>query len=469
MNPEEFRKNALEVVEWMTRYMEEAENYPVKPKVSPGAIYSSLPDSPPMENESFDNIMNDFSQLILPGMTHWQSPGFYAYFPANASPPSILAEMITATLGAQCMMWETSPAATELEEKVMDWLKEMIGLPKAFHGVIQDTASTATLVAILSARERITEFQSNEIGFLTNRYRIYCSTEAHSSVEKAVKIAGFGKQNLVKIETGAELAMKPEKLEEAIREDIQAGLIPVCVVAALGTTGTCSFDPLATVAQICNRFHVWLHVDAAYAGTAFILPEYRHYMNGVEHADSFVFNPHKWMFTNFDCTAYFVKSKESLVRSFEIMPEYLKTKNDKIVNNYRDWGIQLGRRFRALKLWFVIRSMGTEGIRRRIRSHIEWAGKAKDMLKAYPGIEVFEPQNMGLVCFRYVPSGKEGLDVDAFNREWLSAINDSGRLYLSHTMINKQFFLRMSIGQTNASWEHAEKSLSFMTGLLKDQ
>jgi aromatic-L-amino-acid decarboxylase len=458
MNSKEFRRNAHKVADWMADFMEGIEKYPVKSTCAPGEVLSALPVHPPAEGEAFDVLMDDVERTILPGITHWQSPNFFAYFPANTSGPSILAEMITATLGAQCMMWETSPAAAELEERMMEWLKEMTGLPAGFSGVIQDSASTATLVALISARERITEFQTNEIGFLTNRYRVYCSSEAHSSVEKAVKIAGLGKQSLVKVDVDQSLRMIPEKLEESLAEDIKAGLIPCCVVAALGTTGTCSFDPLHEIAAICKRFHVWLHVDAAYAGSAFVLPAFRHYLKGIEKADSYVFNPHKWMFTNFDCSAYFVKNKGSLIRSFEILPEYLKTRNDRKVNNYRDWGIQLGRRFRALKLWFVIRSMGAEGIRKKISDHIHWAANLAEIIRKEPGFELFEPQNMGLVCFRIVADGKTDEAIDLMNQQLLNQLNDSGSVYLSHTKIHQRYFLRMSIGQTEVQEKHVEQA-----------
>ncbi len=465
MKPSEFRTYVHEVADWMADFYENIENYPVKSTVSPGDITAKLPESPPEEPEEFERMLEDVDKIILPGMTHWQSPNFFAYFPANSSYPSILAEMITATLGAQCMVWETSPAAAELEETVMNWLKEMIALPKNFEGVIQDSASTSTLIALLSARERISDFQINEIGFLTNKYRIYCSEEAHSSVDKAVKIAGFGHQSLVKIEVDDQLRIIPESLEEAIKADILAGLIPTCVVAALGTTGTVAIDPLLPLTEICRKYRVWLHVDAAYAGTALVLPEKRDMIQGIEAVDSFVFNPHKWMFTNFDCSAYFVKDKGQLIRTFEIMPEYLKTKNDRLVNNYRDWGIQLGRRFRALKLWFVIRSMGTEGIREKVASHIMWAGELAELIRDADDFELWEPQNLGLVCFRLKPTlMAESEALNDLNRQFLDHLNQSGKLYLSHTSMKNKFILRFAIGQTYVTREHIRKAWEFIYG-----
>jgi aromatic-L-amino-acid decarboxylase len=455
MDINEFKKQAHELVDWMAGYFENIEDYPVRSKLSPGDILKKLPKSPPNEGEEFSNIMKDFNDIIIPGISHWQSPNFFAYFPANSSYPSVLAEMLTATLGVQGMIWETSPAAAELEEMVMNWLKKMTGLPAGWHGAIQDTASTSTLVALLSAREIITEFQTNEIGFLTNKYRIYCSTETHSSVEKAVKIAGFGKQSLTKIEVDDQLRLRPEKLEETIKADIMEGLIPCAVVAALGTTGTGAIDPLKPIGKLCERFKIWLHVDAAYAGSALVIEQYRDMLEGIELADSFVFNPHKWMFTNFDCSAYFVKDKKTLTRTFEIMPEYLKTKTDKSVNNYRDWGIQLGRRFRALKLWFVIREMGVTGIQKRIQNHIAWAAELADLMRMHPGFQVIEPQNFGLVCF-YI-KGKEEPDIEKtnqLNKNILENINNSGEIYMSHTKVMGRFIIRLVVGQTYIERKH---------------
>ena len=459
MNIEEFRKHGHELIDWICEYYKGIENFPVKSRVQPGEIKSWLPKSPPESGEDFKQIMSDFEEKILPGITHWQSPNFFAYFPANSSRPSVLAELLTATLGVQGMVWETSPAATEMEEVVMNWLKEMTGLPSSFHGVIQDTASTATLVAILSARERITEFQVNQIGFLTNKYRIYCSEEAHSSIDKAAKIAGFGKQALTKIETDEALRMIPEKLEEAIKNDIYEGLIPTCVVSAIGTTGTVAIDPLQEIATICKRYKVWHHVDAAYAGSAMVLEENRKYLQGIEEADSFVFNPHKWMFTNFDCSAYFVKDRDSLVKTFEIMPEYLKTGRDEQVNNYRDWGIQLGRRFRALKLWFVIRTFGVEDIKEKIRNHISWAGELAGEIRKDKSFILHEPQNLGLICFRLALPGIENLEErNKINMEFLDSINKTGKAYLSHTKVKEEFTLRMSVSQTDVTRDHVFKT-----------
>jgi aromatic-L-amino-acid decarboxylase len=452
----DFRKHAHEFVDWMADYLEGVEEYPVKSQVKPGDIIKQLADSPPEKGEPIQKIFRDFQEIILPGMTHWQSPNYFAYFTANSSYPSVLAEMLTATLAAQCMVWETSPAAAELEEKVMNWLKEMLGLPAEWHGVIQDTASTATLVSLLTAREKHSDFQVNERGFDDHdNWRIYTSTEAHSSIEKAVKIAGFGKKNLVLIEVDDALAMKPESLRAAIEKDIKAGLKPLCVVVAMGTTGTLAIDPLHKISIICKEHSLWLHVDAAFAGTALVLPENRWMSIGMERVDTFVFNPHKWMFTNFDCSAYYVRDKEALIRTFEILPEYLKTKTRGTVNDYRDWGIQLGRRFRALKLWFVLRNYGVSGIREKVDFHIDLAKKLAGKIKQDQDFELVEPQHLNVVCFRYHPDWIEDtINVNAYNESLNRKLNESGKIYLTHTGVNGVYTLRMVVAQTYVTEKH---------------
>ncbi len=458
-NIDEFRQYAHELVDWMANYLENIESYPVKSQVQPGDIYSSLPDNAPVQGEPFDQIFSDFKQLIIPGITHWQSPNFFAYFPANSSLPSVLGEMLTATLGAQCMLWETSPAAAELEEKCMEWIKEMLALPAHFIGHLQDTASTATLCAILTAREKQTDFKINQRGFKSNHYRVYCSTQTHSSIEKATKIAGIGRENVVQIEVDEDLRLKPEALIDAIEKDIEEGKQPTCVVATLGTTGTTAIDPLRPIANICKKYTIWLHVDAALAGTALILPEFRWMNDGLEEADSFVFNPHKWMLTNFDCTAYYVKDKDTLLRTFSILPEYLKTQQQGLVNDYRDWGIPLGRRFRALKLWFVIRSFGIEGIQNIIRNHITIAQKLSVEIAAHPNFEVLTPTVLNLICFRYIH--KKMLTpktINAFNQKVLEKVNASGKAYMTHTKINGRFAIRLVVGQANTTEQHARNA-----------
>jgi len=459
MDPEIFRQEAHKLVDWITDYYKEIEKYPIKAACKPGSVIAAIPGSPPAEPEKMTNIFNDFERIIMPGITHWQSPGFFAYFPANTSFPSMLAEMLTSALGAQCMKWETSPAATELEEALMNWLRQMIGLPDGFKGVIQDTASTATLCAILSARERATGFSINNEGFhISSSLRVYCSSEAHSSVEKAVKVAGIGKNNLVKISTDEDYRLKPALLEEAILRDIGQGMKPICVVAAFGTTGSTAIDPLSAVADICQKYGLWFHVDAAYAGSALILPEYRPLAAGVEHADSFVFNPHKWLFTNFDCSAYFVRNSETLINTFKLVPEYLKTQIPDQVTDYSNWGIQLGRRFRALKLWFVIRSYGLQGLQEKLRNHMTIAGELKSWILQHPDFELLAPVTFNLVCFRFHPGGIDDLiTLNQLNERLLLAVNTTGAIYISHTKLQEKYTLRLVASQTHVELEHVRK------------
>jgi aromatic-L-amino-acid/L-tryptophan decarboxylase len=459
MKPDEFRKHAHELVDWMAGYLENVENYSVKSLVEPGSIFNKIPGKPPERSEPFSALMKDLDEIIMPGITHWQNPNFFAYFPSNSSPPSILAEMIMSTLGAQCMIWETSPAAAELEEKMMIWLRDMIGLPSMFEGVIQDSASTATLAAILTAREKSTGFSINTEGAKhSGTLRIYCSDQTHSSVEKAVKISGIGKNNLVRIPVRDDFSMDPEKLKEEVALDIKKGFIPCCVVATIGTTGTTAVDPLRAIGEICNENNIWLHVDAAMAGTALILPEFQWMLDGREFIDSFVFNPHKWMFTNFDCTAFFVRDAGSLIKTFEILPEYLKTRTRGKVNDYRDWGVPLGRRFRALKLWSVIRFYGTEGLREKIRYHIRIASQLSEMISKEADFEILAPVIISVVCFRFIPDGYNEEQINSLNEKLNHRLNDSGKLYLTHTVLKGKYTLRMVTAQTNVTLAHVEKA-----------
>ncbi|MEB8346396.1 aminotransferase class I/II-fold pyridoxal phosphate-dependent enzyme [Flavobacteriaceae bacterium KMM 6898] len=469
MNIDEFRKQAHLMADWMADYMEQVEEYPVKSQVAPRTIYDQINSGIPEQGEGMNPIFKDFKEIILPGITHWQNPNFFAYFQANTSRPSILAEMLTATLGIQGMKWETSPAATELEEKMMEWLGEGIGIPKEWVGVIQDSASMATLSAILTARERLSNYQINEEGFEGYfNLRVYCSDQTHSSIEKGAKIAGVGKRNVIKIPTNDLLEMRPDLLSQQIERDIKEGYKPLCIVAALGTTGTLAMDPLDAIGKIAKKYNIWLHVDAAYAGAAFLLPEYQGLMNGIEKADSFVFNPHKWLFTNFDCTAYFVKDQKGLVNTFSILPEYLKTASDGLVNNYCDWGIPLGRRFRSLKLWFVMRHYGMEGLQKLLRFHIGLASWLETEIKKDPTFQLVVPRSMNLICFRFVPEGVDDQELlNDINAQLLQKLNASGNLYLTHTKINGKYTLRMSIGQTNVEQSHVEKAWNSIQEVAK--
>jgi len=471
MTNQEFRKYAHELVDWMADYLETLEQYPVKPSVKPGDIKAQLPHHAPEQGEAFEQIFQDFKDIIVPGMTHWQHPKYFAYFPAMNSEPSILAEMLTATLGAQCMIWLTSPAAEELEERTMEWLRDMLGLPQHFTGVIQDTASTATLVALLTAREVASDFRINQSGWQGDeKYRIYASTQAHSSIDKAVRIAGFGIDNLVKIGVDENYAMIPSQLAQAIRQDIRDGYRPLCVVSCIGTTSSTAIDPVESIATIAKLHGLWHHVDAAYAGSALLLPELRWMGEGLESADSFVFNPHKWMLTNFDCSAYFVKDKTALVNTFSILPEYLKTAADQEVNNYRDWGIQLGRRFRALKLWFVIRSYGIEGLREKIRQHIEWAQWLKMQVEQAPDFELMAPVPLNLVCFRHHPTGvDEEVELERINSKLLQNLNDSGKIFLTQTKLNGTYVLRLVGGTNHLTFEDVQEAWALVRELTEEE
>ena len=458
MKTDQFREEAHRLADWMADYFEQIEDYPVTPDVQPGEISAKLPLKAPREPETFDKIFSDFESIIIPGMTHWESPNFMAYFPANNSFPSILAEMLTAALGAQCMSWITSPAATELEERMMEWLRDMTGLPESWSGVIQDTASTSTLCALLMAREKKTGFDINEHGFKgDNRFTVYCSSETHSSIEKDVKIAGFGRKNLRKVEVDETYAMRPDALEQAIRSDLEDGHTPVCVVATLGTTGSTAIDPLPAISTICQKYELFLHVDAAYAGTALLLPDMRWMIEGIEGVDSFVFNPHKWMFTNFDCSAFYVQDEGLLVKTFEIMPEYLKTPEDQRVKNYRDWGIQLGRRFRALKLWYVIRSYGIKGLQQKIRTHIRLAQQLANIIRESENYELLAPVPFNLVCFRYHPPHIDDEEMlDSLNEQLVNEIRKTGDLFLTHTRLDGKYTIRMVTGNTHVRKKHVD-------------
>lgn len=460
-----FRQYAHQLVDWMADYLEQLDQRPVMAPCEPGQIYAQIPAQPPEQGEPFETIFADFQTCILSGITHWQHPRFFGYFPANSSPPSILAEMLTATLGVQCMSWLTSPAATELEQRVLEWLRTLLGLPEYWTGVIQDTASTATFCAILSARERASAGWSNRHGLQgLPVYTVYCSQEAHSSIEKAVRMAGLGSESLRKIPVDADFAMQSEILAAQIQQDRAAGYSPLCVVAAFGTTGSTALDPLEAIADICQREGLWLHVDAAYAGSALMLPEIRSLATGLEAADSFVFNPHKWLLTNFDCSVYYVRDPQCLINTFALTPEYLKTPQDSQVVNYRDWGPQLGRRFRALKLWFVLRSYGAEQLRTLLRQQLAWAQELAAQIQVQPDFELLAPVPLNLICFRAVPSGLPAEALDDFNARLLQRLNASGYLFMTHTRLQGHYALRWVIGQTRVtandiwqSWQYVQK------------
>ena len=456
MQPDEFRRHAHVLVDWMADYLRDVGTLPITPAVAPGDIRRQVAAAPPIDGEPFEALLEDFRRVIVPGMTHWNHPGWFAYFPCNNSPPSILGEMLTATIGAQGMSWATSPAATELEQVVMDWLRQMLGLPPEWVGVIQDTASTATLVALLTARERATNGRAGAEGLAAAGapLTVYASREAHSSIDKAVKLAGYGLGMLRHVETDDAYALRPEALAGALEADRAAGRRPACVVASVGTTSSTAIDPLRPIAELCRRHGAWLHVDAAYAGAAAIVPELRPMFDGMEQADSIVFNPHKWLLTNFDCTAYLVRDPAALLGTFQATPEYLRTAYDAEVVNYRDWGIPLGRRFRALKLWFVIRSYGVEGLRSIVHRHVALARELAGWIDADPEFELMAPVPFGLVCFRWVPGGRSDEEIDALNARLMAAVNARRERYLTHTRLNGRYAIRLVVGQRTTGREH---------------
>ncbi len=456
MNTEDFRKHAHGLVDWMADYLETVESYPVRAQTEPGEIADQLPAEAPEQAEEMAAILADFQRIVLPGMTHWQHPNFFAYFPANSSPPSILAEMLTATLGAQCMLWQTSPAATEMETRMMEWLGQICGLPGEFAGVIQDSASSGILCGLLTAREKALDGRGNQAGLAgQERLTVYTSNQTHSSTEKNVKILGLGAENLRKIPVDPGFAMLPTALEAAIEKDKAAGALPACVVASLGGTGVGAIDPLRPIGEICRRHNLFLLVDAAWAGSALILPEERWMIDGIEYVDALVFNPHKWLFTNFDCSAYFVRDPDALVRCLTILPDYLKSRETGAVIDYRDWSVPLGRRFRALKLWFVLRSYGVEGLRAKLRDHIAWARELAGWIDAEPEFELASPRRLSLMSFRFCPPGIDDQQaLNELNLRLLEALNDSGKLYLTQHRIDGRFVIRFVVGQTYTQRHH---------------
>jgi aromatic-L-amino-acid/L-tryptophan decarboxylase len=458
MSAEEFRRQAHAVVDWVADYLGRIESFPVLSRARPGEIRAQLPASAPEHGEAFATVLADVERIVLPGITHWQSPNFYAYFPANASGPAILGDLLSSGFGVQGMLWSTSPACTELETLVLDWLVPMLGLPAHFRstgtggGVIHDSASSASLCALLAGRERATRFASNGAG-CDGRLVAYCSTQTHSSVEKAAKIAGIGARNLRQIDVDADFRMRPESLARQIAADVRAGLVPCFVCATVGTTSSYAVDPVREIARICREHGIWLHVDAAMCGTAALCPEFRFIHDGVEFADSYCFNPHKWMFTNFDCDCFYVADRKHLIETLSVLPEYLRNQATEsgAVIDYRDWQVPLGRRFRSLKLWFVIRHYGIEGLRHHIREHVRLAQRFAAWVGADARFELAAPSPLNLVCFRL----RAG---DAATGRLMEALNASGDLYLTHTKLDGRFTLRLCVGQTHTGARHVENA-----------
>jgi aromatic-L-amino-acid decarboxylase len=463
MTPEEFRRWGHAVIDWLAEYRGRVEDLPVLSQVSPGDIRAALPAAAPQHGEPFDALLADVDRVIVPGVTHWQSPNFFAYFPGNASAPSILGELLSAGLGVQGMMWVTGPACTELETHVLDWLVDMMDLPKSFKsdstggGVIQDSASSAALCAILAARERATAGRVNRAG-ADGKLVAYASTETHSSVAKGIRIAGIGADNLRVVGVDPDFAMRPHELAQRIDADRAAGLQPFFACATVGTTSSQAMDPLRPIGEVCRERRVWMHVDAAMAGTAALCPELRGFHDGVELASSYCFDPHKWMFTNFDCSVLWVTDRRALIDALSITPDYLRNRASESgeVIDYRDWHVPLGRRFRSLKLWFVIRHYGVEGLRRHLRAHVACARELRSSIERDRRFELAAPTPLNLVCFRH----RGG---DAANQTLLERLNSSGRLYLTSTRLDGRLTLRMSIGQTSTERRHVEAAWRSIT------
>lgn len=447
MNNEDFRHWSRKAADWGADYRETLRERPVRAQTQPGEIAVQIADVPPEAAEPMEQIFADFEQKILPGMTHWQHPRFFAYFPANAAPVSVVAEYLVTVMAAQCMLWQTSPAATELETRVIDWLRQALGLPEGFSGVIQDSASSATLAAVLTMRERALEWQGNKEGLSgQSRLRIYSSDQVHTSIDRAIWVAGIGEDNLVRIPAGGRFrAMDVAALEAAILADKERGFLPAGIIACVGGTSVGGTDDIAAVAAIAQKYGLYLHVDAAWAGSAMICPEFRHFWAGIEGADSIVFNPHKWLGAQFDCSVQFIRDPDSLVRTLAIKPEYLKTHGKDGIINYSEWSVPLGRRFRALKLWFLLRAHGLEGLRSMIRNHVAWAEALATRIAAEPGFELVSDPMLSLFSFRHAPEGVG--DLDAHNQRLVNAINDDGRIYLTQTRVDGRFAIRFQVGQ----------------------
>jgi aromatic-L-amino-acid decarboxylase len=451
MSPDEFRQRGFAAVEWIARYLESVESYRVQPEVAPGDIRALIPAHPPEHPEPWESILADLDRVVLPGVTHWQSPNWFAYFPANSSGPSVLGDLVSSGLGVQGMLWVTSPACTELETHVLDWLVELLGLPDRFRsnglggGVIQDSASSANLCAALAARERAGGVQ------MLPRLRCYTSTEAHSSVEKGLRIAGLAPAQVRLVETDDDFALRPEALASAIEADVADGLVPFLVVATVGTTSSLAIDPVAAIGDVCSRHGAWLHVDAAMAGSAAVVPDLRFVNDGLEHADSWCFNPHKWLFTTFDCDVMYVADRAPLLSALGNLPEYLRnapTESGTVID-YRDWQVPLGRRFRALKLWFVLRHYGAEGLRHHVSEHVALAREFGGWVEGDPRLERLAPVHLNLVCFAHV-------DGDDATKRLLDALNRTGAVALTHARLGGRLAIRVSIGQMNTTRRHVE-------------
>ena len=463
MPPEEFRRHAREVVDWIADYLEGVGDYPALAQVKPGEIRDALPATPSEEGEEFGPILDEFREKILPGVTHWNHPGFLAYFGITASGPGILGEMLASALNINAMVWRSSPAGTELEEQAVDWLRQMLELPEEFEGVINDTASSSSLYALAAAREARHPEAGDGGLWEVPRSRIYTSQESHSSIDKAVITLGFGRKGIRRVEVDDEFRMRPAAVREAIETDLEIGVEPVAVVATLGTTSTTSVDPVGELAEIAREFGLWLHVDAAYAGPAAMVPELRHHFVGWEEADSIVVNPHKWLFTPIDCSVLYCRRPEMLRGAFSLTPDYLKTSEEGAARNLMDYGVALGRRFRALKLWFVLRYFGHTGVVDRIRGHLALAQMTREWIDEAPDWEVLAPVPFSTVVFRYSPAGTDPTRQDELNQTILDRVNASGEVFLSHTVLHGRLCLRIAIGNLRTEADRIQRAWELLT------
>lgn len=462
----ELERHGRELLAWIAAYLEHPERYPVVSPLTPGAVRDSLPSAPPRAGESLEQILADFESKILPGITHWNHPGFFAYFSISSSIPGILAELLISALDVNAMLWKTSPAATELEQLTMDWLRQLLGLGEGWFGLINDTASISTMLALAAAREAKPELAIRSRGMAGRAdlpvLRVYCSEHAHSSVDKGALTLGLGLENVVHIPSDAEFRMRPDLLRAAIEADVAAGFLPLACVATVGTTSSTSIDPVREIAAICKPGGIWLHVDGAYGGVAAVSPRYRHVLDGVELADSLVVNPHKWLFTPIDCSAFYTRHPDVLKRAFSLVPEYLVTREQDDVVNLMDYGVQLGRRFRALKLWMVIRAFGAEGLAARLERHCALARTFAGWVSAERGWELVAPVPFSLVCFRHAPAGATEAECDRLNAEILHRVNESGEAYLSHTRLAGQYVLRLAIGNIRTEERHLTRAWTLL-------
>lgn len=458
----DLRTHGQQALAWLAEYLEHPERHPVLSQVKPGDIARKLPPGAPTRGEPMETILADFERIILPGITHWNHPSFFAYFAISSSVPGIIGELLAAGLDVNGMLWKTSPAATELEQVVLDWLRQMMGLQPDWFGIICDTASISTMLALAAAREARPDLEVRTRGLAGRadlpRMRVYCSEHAHSSVDKAAIALGLGHENVVKVGTDSSFRMRPDLLQEAVSADRALGYLPVACVATVGTTSTTSVDPVPQLGTICAAEDMWLHVDAAYGGAAALVPEMQHVLAGVDEADSLVVNPHKWMFTPVDCSALYTRRPEVLKRAFALVPEYLVTAEQDIAENLMDYGVQLGRRFRALKLWMVLRAFGSEGMAQRIREHCALARELASWIEAQAHWEVVAPVPFSVVCFRYAPAGRDEAALDRINAAVLDRVNSSGEAFLSHTKLEGRFVLRLAIGNLQTERQHVARA-----------